>query len=125
MDGVVRPRRGQNTDGLLSCSHEADIRMLHHVKDAMNCGFKSVMIRTVDTDVVVLAVAHFQGLPNIEKLWIAFGTCNDFRHIPIHEIASALCLQMVKVLLFCHAFTGCDVTSYFTNVERHPHERPG
>ena len=40
----------------------------------MNCGFKSVIIRTVDTDVVVLAVAHFQGLPNIELLWIAFRT---------------------------------------------------
>ena len=57
----------QNTDGLQPCSHEeADTRMLLHVKDAMNCGLKSVTIRTVGTDVVVLAVAHFQGLPNIE-----------------------------------------------------------
>ena len=65
--------------------------MLLYVKDAMNCGFKSVMIRTVDTDVVVLDVAHFHGLPNIEQLCIAFGTSNDFRYIPTHEIASALC----------------------------------
>ena len=43
---------------------DADTRMLRHVKDAVKCCFKSVMIRTVDTDVVVLAVAHFQGLPN-------------------------------------------------------------
>ena len=64
-------------------------KKLLRVKDAMNCGFKSVMIRTVDTDVAVLAVAHFQGLPNIEQLWIAFGTGNDFRYIPIREIASA------------------------------------
>ena len=33
-----------------------------YIKDTMNSGFKSVMIRTVDTDVVVLHVAHFQGL---------------------------------------------------------------
>ena len=33
-------------------------RMLRHVKYYMNCGFKSVMIRTVDTDVVLLDVAH-------------------------------------------------------------------
>ena len=64
---------------------------------------------------VVLAVAHFHGLPNIEQLWIAFGTGNGFRYIPIHEIASALCLQMAKGVLFFHAFTGCDVTPYFTN----------
>ena len=88
MDGVVSSRYGQNTDGLQSCPHEeADTRMLLHIKDAMNCGFKSVMIRTVDTDVFVLAVALFQGLP--KQFWIAFGTCNDFRYIPIHEIASA------------------------------------
>ena len=66
LNGVVSSRDDQNTDGLQPCSHEeADTRMLLHVKDAMNCGFKSVMIRTVDTDVVVLAVTHFQDLSNI------------------------------------------------------------
>ena len=61
------------------------------------------------------AVAHFWGLPNIEQLWIAFGTGQDSRYIPIHAIASALLPQMAKGWLFFHAFTGCDVTSYFTN----------
>ena len=69
---------------------------------------------------VVLAVAHFHGLPNIEQLWIAIGTGNDFRYIPIHEIASELCPQMAKGWLFFHAFTGCDVTSYFTNRGKKP-----
>ena len=94
---VVIYSDGQNTDEVQQCSHEeADTRMLPHVKDAVNCGFKSVMIRTVDTDVVVLAVARFRGLPNIVQLWISFGTGKDFRYIPIHEIASALCRQMAK-----------------------------
>ena len=70
--------------------------MLLHVKDAMNCDFKSVMIRTVRTDVVVPAIVHYQGLPYIEQLWIAFGTSKDFRYIPIHEIALSLCPQMAK-----------------------------
>ena len=66
LNGVVSSRDDQNTYRLQPCSQEeADTRMLLHVKDAMNCGFKSVMIRTVDTDVVVLAVAHFQDLSNI------------------------------------------------------------
>ena len=55
----------QNTDGLQPCSHEeAYIRMLRHVKGPMKCGLKSVTIITVGTDVVVVAVAHFQDLPN-------------------------------------------------------------
>ena len=88
LDGVVSSRDGQNTDGLQTCSHEdADSRMLLHIKYTMNSGFKSVMIRTVDADVVLLAVAHFQGLPKVEQLWIAFGAGKDFRYISIPEIA--------------------------------------
>ena len=75
LDGVVSSRDDQNTVGLQPCSlEEADTRMPLHVKDPMNCGLKAVTIRTVGTDVVVLAVAHVQGLPNIEQLWIAFVT---------------------------------------------------
>ena len=79
----------ENTDGLQTCSHEeADTQMLVHVKDT-----KLVMIRTVDTDIVVLTVAYFQGLPNLEQLWIAFATGKDFRYILIHEIASDYVLR--------------------------------
>ena len=61
LDSVVSSRDGQNTVGLQPCSHEeADTQMLVHVKDT-----KSVMIRTVDTDIVVLTVAYFKGLPNL------------------------------------------------------------
>ena len=58
----------------------------HTPEDPMNCGLKTATIRTVDTDVVVLAVAHFQGLPNIQQLWISFGTGKEFKYIPIHKI---------------------------------------
>ena len=47
-DGVVSYLDGQNMDGLQPCSHEeAETRVLLRVKDAMNCGFKSVIIETV------------------------------------------------------------------------------
>ena len=74
IDGVVSCRYGQNTDGLQSCPHEeADTRMLLHIKDAMN-GFKSVMIRAVDTYVVVLPVTHFQGFP---KHWATLDSIRN------------------------------------------------
>ena len=85
------------------------------LKMPLNCGFSSVNIRTVDTDVVILAVAHFQNLPDIEQIWIAFGSGKYFKYIPVHEIASELCPQKSKGLLFFHSFTGSDVTSYFAN----------
>ena len=43
----------------------------------MNAGYNKVLIHTVDTDVVVLAVASVQRLSGVE-LWIAFGTGKIF-----------------------------------------------
>ena len=68
-----------NLDGLQPCLHvEADTRILLHLKDARNSGYKDAIIRTDNTD-VVLAVAYFKDLVNIGNLWIAFGTGKDFR----------------------------------------------
>ena len=36
------------------------------------------MIRTVDTDVVVIAVAKFLQI-GLEELWVAFGTGKNYR----------------------------------------------
>ena len=76
--------------GLAPCTHEeADTRMLLHVEDATKQGYTKVSIRTVDTDVVVLAVAAAQRL-SIDELWVAFGTGKSFRFLAAHEMAQAL-----------------------------------
>ena len=50
-----------------TCNHEeTDSRLLVHVRDAVNRGAKNVMIRTVDTDVVVIAVSDLSKLQEIE-----------------------------------------------------------
>ena len=56
----------------LSNHEEADTRMLLHVAHATKHGHQKVSIRTVDTDVIVLAVAQIQHL-QISELWIEFG----------------------------------------------------
>ncbi|CAH3168150.1 unnamed protein product, partial [Porites evermanni] len=61
---------------LAPCSHEeADTRMLLHVQDALQQGHKKILLRTVDTDVLVLAVAFLQQVTEGEHLdrWVAFG----------------------------------------------------
>ena len=47
-------------------------------------GHKHIMIRTVDTDVLVVA-SYF--LLTVEELWIAFGTGNKFRYLAIDQYA--------------------------------------
>ena len=71
----------------------------------MNQRYDKIPIRTVDTDVVVLAVTSAQRL-NITELWIAFGARKNFLYLPAHEMASALGLNRFVTLPMFHAFTG-------------------
>jgi len=100
-----------NTSHLSLCSHEeADTRMLLHVADLVHNGCQKVMIRTVDTDVVVLAVAFAQNIP-CSELWLSFGTGKNHRYISAHELSATLGPDRACALPMFHAFTGCDTVS--------------
>ena len=95
--------------GLAPCTHEeADTRILLHLEDAVKQGYNKVSIRTVDTDVVVLAVASAQRL-NITELWIAFGAGKNFRYLPAHEMADALVVLLCQCFMPSLVLTGCHV----------------
>ena len=113
----------QNVSALAPCTHkEADIRILLHLQDAVQQGYSKVSIRTVDTDVVVLAIASANRL-NISELWIAFGVGKSFRFVPAHEIAKALGPDQSVALPMFHAFTGCDTVSCFGGIGHLDHPR--
>ena len=51
-------------DGLSPCNHEeADSRIFTHVLHAAKQNLKSVLIKSSDTDVIVVAVSFFARLP--------------------------------------------------------------
>lgn len=75
-------------------------------------GYNKLSIRTVDTDLVVLAVASVQRI-DVMELWIAFGTGRNFRFLAAHEMARALGPDRCIALPMFHAFTGCDTISCF------------
>ena len=103
----------RDVTSLAPCTHEeADTRILLHVADAVNEGHDKIQIRTVDTDVLVLAIAAVQEL-SISELWIAFGTGKNFRYLAAHEMALALGPDRSLALPMFHAFTGCDTVSSF------------
>ena len=57
---LCAPHQEDLLSQLSPCSHEeADTRIFVHCVDAANRGHKNIMIRTVDTDVVVLAIASY------------------------------------------------------------------
>ena len=76
--------------GLVPCSHEeADTCLFLHVADAVKKGYRKLLVRTVDTDVVLVAIATL-NITKPDEFWVAFGTGGHFRFIPIHEVAVAV-----------------------------------
>ena len=70
------------------------------------------MLRTVDSDVLVLAVSSVVLLENTE-LWVAFVTGKHLRYIPAHDIATTLGGEKARALPMFHPFTGCNTVSSF------------
>lgn len=69
-DGPVLSNSTRDKQALEPCNHEeADTRIMVHIGDAVAQGHTKVMVRTVDTDVVVLAISCVSQLPQLEELW--------------------------------------------------------
>ena len=114
-DQVVCSSRGSITSALAPCSHEeADSMIFVHIQNMAQQGYTKVMIRTVDTGVVVIAVAKFLQI-GLKELWVAFGSSKNYRHIEVHQIVSGIGAEKSQALAFFHAFTGCDTVSFFSN----------
>ena len=52
--------------------------MMLHVAHAAQHGHHQILVHTVDTDVVVLAVMVDETLPAEDEVWLAFGTGKNF-----------------------------------------------
>ena len=61
---LLKPDRSDTTK-LAPCNQEE--------ADVVDQGYENVMVKTVDIDVVVMAVENFHRL-SVSELWIAFGT---------------------------------------------------
>ena len=98
----IMPISRDNIGRLAPCNHdEANTRMLLHAAGVVQCSFTKILLRTVDTDVLILAIAfveklqEFQGNQTIE-LWVGFGTVVHLRYIAAHDISSKLKPQVPK-----------------------------
>ena len=101
-----------NMQGLSPCDQEeADTRMFVHVKHAAN-EYSHIMIKTIDTNVVCIAISCVKHIPELEEIWIEFGSDKALQ-LPIHEISNALGIPVCEALPFFHSFSSCDTTSSF------------
>ena len=93
---------------LAPCTQEeADTRLLLHAADCVKQEHSIIIIRTSDTDVVVLAISLSQQL-GAKELWTSSGTGKHFRYIAFYDIAFKLGPDKCKARPVYHAITECD-----------------
>ena len=115
------------------CSQEeADTWMFLHVADAIQSGFtgfRKVVVRTVDTDVLVLAVALLDKLQMLtegrDHLWVTFVTVMNLRYLAAHDIARSFVNGAALALHAFHAFNRCDTVSCFHGKGKKKARTPG
>jgi len=99
------------------CNHEeADTRIVMHVQHVLQQDMKTIEVRTVETDVVVILVGVFYDLNAIQPLvniWIAIGVGKNYKLTSINAICHTLREPKSRALPVFHALSGCDTTSEF------------
>ena len=86
--------------------------MILNAADGAKQGYKNILIRTVDSDVVVLAIS-FANRIECEKLTVAFGIGESFRYLDVSRMALVLGDRKSHILSIFYALTDCDTTSTF------------
>ena len=94
-------------------AEEADTRLILHAKHAADTGCNCVVIRSADTDVVVLAV-YFHDQLKTQILLHRKYSKSKWKFLDIGAISRKLGPSLSKSLLGFHAFSGCDTVSGFS-----------
>lgn len=92
--------------------------MLLHAADGVTQGITRITIKTVDADVVVLAINQ-ANMVHCEKLNIAFEMGKSFKYIDASLTEQTLGGQKWKAFPAFHAITGYDTTSNFAGRGKH------
>ena len=120
-----------NQNGMLHCSclastqEEADTRIILHALHSDKLYQENnvqgrIVVKSPDTDVLVLLVHYFQNMKNTSELWFQTGlitsTKDCRRYIPVHDLCKSLSSVVCEILPADHALTGCDTTSSFFGI---------
>lgn len=92
----------------LSCPEheEADTKIIYH---ACHINYPAnIVIRSVDTDIVAIMLAHMHHLKNDSFVWMLTGTGNNLRYVDLTKIHAELGESVCQSLPGFHAITGCD-----------------
>ena len=104
----------ENVEELYSTHEEADTRMVLHAIN-LSSRFSRIIIRTDDTDVLVLLLHYTNKGLLAKETFMHAGHSGKIvtkeRFIPVHNIRDQLGDTFCQCLPSCHSLTGCDTTN--------------
>ena len=97
---------------LISNHDEADTRLILHACDCLKAS-DTVVIRTVDTDVLVIALHHLQAMQRHtdQDVIMHLGTGVHKRYISLAQLHTHMPSDVRDNMMAAYALTGCDTTS--------------
>ena len=104
----------EEVESMRCSSEEADTKMFFH---AASCPLPANIIRTVDTDVLCIALGVRKYLSPLCKIWMEIGhySNNSLELINIQEVDENLGELVSDAIPAFHIFTGSDYTAAFNN----------
>ena len=99
---------------LYSTHKQADSNMIFHVTSTEENS--NVVIRTADTDVLIIALGCIRQVPLFINLWLEVGlySKNTPQYINVKKLHGKIGDPVCKSLPAYHAFTRCNYTGSFS-----------
>ena len=120
--GIVCYNRLIVLSGAAPSLEEADNRLLLHVKEAVMKGRANVIVRTVDSDIIVILLGFMDKFLEINpgtSIVVDYGVTNR-RLININDSYRNLSDSISQAVMVFHALSGCDSrASFFKKNKKH------
>ena len=94
-----------------SDQEETDTRVVLYLHHAATKGYKEAVVRTPDTDIFFILLAHAHEIEL--TVYLDTGTGKGWQLVNVSEIADSLGSDYCQTLLGLYVFTGEDCTSAF------------
>ena len=106
---------------LISIHEEADNRIVAHVNDLIEEGHNSVVIRTGDSDIVVILLSYMEYFLSKEPsfiVYVEFKASGKRKVFNLLQCFISLGSNICNALPFFHCFTGADSTNSFFKISK-------
>ena len=115
--GILTNDATLSSDPLINynTAEEADQKLVRHVLQCLKTGVKNIVVRTIDTDVIVLLLAYRYFAGNFDLNVYAMLASKDISFYNINELSVQFGEKKCQALPFFYCFTGCDSVSSFFN----------